>query len=124
MLLLCQELLEHVDALLNKVSIECLSNLVKRLSSLPLVLLSQDRVLSAVKTEEFLLVVVLKLVEVDIWFLSEGAELEFAWLLDGDQIGVRGELDALFLKPVVLPHALIVLHLDPRVMLFDRLDRV
>ena len=70
MLLLCQELLEHVDALLNKVSIECLSNLVKRLSSLPLVLLSQDRVLSAVKTEEFLLVVVLKLVEIDIWFLS------------------------------------------------------
>ena len=70
MLLLCQELLEHVDALLNKVSIECLSNLVKRFSSLPLVLLSQDRVLSAVKTEEFLLVVVLKLVEIDIWFLS------------------------------------------------------
>ena len=70
MFLLGQELLEHVDAFLDKVSVECLSNLVKRFASLPLVLLSQDRVLSAVKTEEFLLVVVLKLVEIDIWFLS------------------------------------------------------
>ena len=122
MLLLCQELLEHVDALLNKVSIECLSNLVKRFSSLPLVLLSQDRVLSAVKTEEFLLVVVLKLVEIDIWFLSKGAELELAWLFNRDQVSVGRELDALFLEPVILPHAVIVLHLDSRVMLFDGLE--
>ena len=85
-------------------------------------LLSQDRVLSAVKTEEFLLVVVLKLIEIDIWFLSKGAELELAWLFNRDQVSVGRELDALFLEPVILPHAVIVLHLDSRVMLFDGLE--
>lgn len=122
MLLLGQELLEHVDALLDKVSVECLSNLIKRFASLPLVLLSQDRVLSAVKTEEFLLVLVLKLVEINIWLFSEGAELELARLLDRDQVSVGRELYAFFLEPIILPHAVIVLHLNSRVMLLHGLE--
>lgn len=122
MLLLGQELLEHVDALLDKVSVECLSNLIKRFASLPLVLLSQDRVLSAVKTEEFLLVLVLKLVEINIWLFSEGAELELARLFDRDQVSVGRELYAFFLEPIILPHAVIVLHLNSRVMLLHGLE--
>ena len=48
MLLLGQELLEHVDALLHKVRIERLANLIQCLARLPLVLLGQDRVLGAI----------------------------------------------------------------------------
>lgn len=81
MLLFVQELLEYVDSLMNEFRVESLTDLVQGLTRLPLMLLGQDGVLGAIKPEELLLILILKLVNIDVWLGPYRHEIENAWLL-------------------------------------------
>ena len=85
MLLISQELFEHVYPVLDKICVECLAELVQCLSRLPLVLGYKSRILGAIKPKEFFLVLILKLRDFYVWFHTTLAKFEQSWtFVDAD----------------------------------------
>ena len=121
MLLVGQELLEHVHPLIKKLRIKRLSNLIQGLSRLPLMLVDQYGILGTIKAEEFLLVLILELVQVDVWLGPSRNEIKHATSpFLTIEIGASRELDRILFQAVILALGTsIVFHLNARMVLLN-----
>ena len=90
-------------------------------------LLGQNHVLGAIQSEEFLLILILELVQIDVGLFPDCTKFEQANLIifHVDQISVCRELDLFLFDAAVLPvSATIVFHLDAGVVFLHGRSRV
>ena len=124
-LFLIEELLEHVDPVSLQIGHQCLLQAVSRLLHFPLVLVDHRLLVSPVKSEERLLIVVGHVVNVDVRLWPMGSESQHAasaWCaVRFLQLCLGGESDTFLVEVVVLLFVEIVAELDLREVFLNRL---
>lgn len=84
-------------------------------------LLSQKLVVLSVQAKEFFLVLIRHRAYINVWPLSHIAEPQHtSRRRTVNQVGAGRILARIYLKCIILPRLLVVVHLDSRVMFFDR----
>ena len=122
---LIEELLEHVDPVSLQIGHQCLLQAVSRLLHFPLVLADHCLLVSSVKSEERLLVVVGHVMDVDVRLWAMGSKSQHAasalCAVRPLQLCLGGEANTFLIEVIVLLCIEVVAELDLREIFPDRL---